>query len=361
MACAAHHGRPQDVEWAIENGVLYLLQSRPITTLGTVSASDDLLTIWDNSNIVESYPGLVSPLTFSFARYVYANVYRLLLRLLGVRGAVISGHRPVLENLLGRIDGHVYYNLLNWYRTLSLLPGFAHNSRFMEQMMGVAEPLPQEATAALRPTSVRGLRRIAMWAQVALVAGGLSLRAVTLPAMIRRFENRLRLALDPPADLASSSLTDLARAYRRLESALLENWDAPLVNDLICMIAFGLSRRCLEKWAGAEGLALHNEVMIGQGDIISAEPAQRIRAMSALARRKPELIAALRAGDDTLIAGLSPALAAGIEAYLLRFGDRCPEELKLESIPLTVDPAPLRSGHRRGGGRHRQGRPVSRD
>ncbi|MEK7613368.1 MAG: PEP/pyruvate-binding domain-containing protein [Patescibacteria group bacterium] len=28
-----HYGRPQDIEWAIENGTLYILQSRPITTL----------------------------------------------------------------------------------------------------------------------------------------------------------------------------------------------------------------------------------------------------------------------------------------------------------------------------------------
>jgi pyruvate,water dikinase len=29
----AHFGSPQDVEWAIENGRVYLLQSRPVTNL----------------------------------------------------------------------------------------------------------------------------------------------------------------------------------------------------------------------------------------------------------------------------------------------------------------------------------------
>ncbi|HMG99532.1 MAG TPA: PEP/pyruvate-binding domain-containing protein, partial [Gaiellales bacterium] len=28
-----HHGAPQDIEWAIADGVLYVLQSRPVTTL----------------------------------------------------------------------------------------------------------------------------------------------------------------------------------------------------------------------------------------------------------------------------------------------------------------------------------------
>lgn len=36
-----------------------------------------------------------------------------------------------------------------------------------------------------------------------------------------------------------------------------------------------------------------------------------------------------------------PQIAAEIESYLAKFGDRCTEELKLESIPLTDDPQPL--------------------
>ena len=28
-----HYGKPQDIEWAVQNGEIYLLQSRPITTI----------------------------------------------------------------------------------------------------------------------------------------------------------------------------------------------------------------------------------------------------------------------------------------------------------------------------------------
>ena len=31
----SHFGSPQDIEWSIENGEIYILQSRPITTLTT--------------------------------------------------------------------------------------------------------------------------------------------------------------------------------------------------------------------------------------------------------------------------------------------------------------------------------------
>jgi pyruvate,water dikinase len=33
-----------------------------------------MATLWDNSNIVESYSGVNSPLTFSFASYAYETV-----------------------------------------------------------------------------------------------------------------------------------------------------------------------------------------------------------------------------------------------------------------------------------------------
>jgi pyruvate,water dikinase len=33
----SHYGKPQDTEWAIENGVVYMVQSRPVTTLGEAS------------------------------------------------------------------------------------------------------------------------------------------------------------------------------------------------------------------------------------------------------------------------------------------------------------------------------------
>lgn len=336
--CSQRAGRPQDVEWAIgPDHTLFLLQSRPITKLPP--PPDDHLTLWDNSNIIESYPGWTSVLTYSFARNVYGPVYRRLLGLLGVPAGIIADHRSVLDNLLGRIDGRIYYNLLNWYRLVALLPGFALNRAAMEQMMGVAEALPPDIADRLAPPPPRGWRRaLARWQQLR-VGVGLIYRAVELPWRLRIFRRRLDRALARPAG-PDLSLSALAADYRALEAALLDRWDAPLVNDLLCMIGFSLSRRLLERWAGQPGLLLHAEVMIGQGDIVSAEPAQRVRALGRLAAGNPAALAALRAGDRVALRRF-PALQAGLDSYLERFGDRCAGELKLENTPLTDDPTPL--------------------
>ena len=97
---------------------------------------DGTINIWDNSNIAESYNGVTTPLTFSFARRAYEEVYRQFCRILRVPEAKITASANVFRQMLGLIQGRVYYNLLNWYRLISLLPGFQANRGFMEQMMG---------------------------------------------------------------------------------------------------------------------------------------------------------------------------------------------------------------------------------
>lgn len=339
---AGSRGGAQDIEWAFEGSRLFLLQARPITTaLREPPHADPAVTIFDNSNIVESYPGLVSPLTYSFAQYVYARVYRAFVALIGVRSATIRAHGAVFENMLGRIEGRVYYNLVNWYRALALLPGFGLNRAHMETMMGVSEPLPASITATTGPPPARGLAKLGEYARLGLMGLRLGFEALRLPLTKRGFYARLERAVKTPAaTIEAMPLSSLAAEYRRIEADLLERWDAPLVNDFLCMIAFGGSRKLLERWGGAEGLELHNAIMIGQGDIVSAEPAQRIARMGALAAGKPAIIAALKRGDRQALAA-EPQLAREIDGYIAKFGDRCTEELKLESITLTEDPAPL--------------------
>jgi len=338
----AAFGQPQDVEWAFEGSRLFVLQARPITSRVLGSAvQDPAQLVFDNSNIVESYPGLVSPLTYSFAGYVYARVYRMFVRLVGVDERTIRRHAATFDNMLARIDGRVYYNLANWYRALALLPGYGLNRSYMEQMMGLASPLPAHLAERMLPPGTADTGRLREWARVARVALRLLLAAARLDGSIAAFQARLDRALQrPAAELATLPLSALAAEYRRIEAELLDRWDAPLVNDFLCMMAFGAARRLVERWAGADGLALFNDEMIGQGDIVSAEPARRIARMGALAARDPALAARLAAGDRRVLEE-SSELATEIRAYIDKFGDRCIEELKLESRTLAENAAPL--------------------
>jgi rifampicin phosphotransferase len=351
---ATHFGSPQDIEWAFDARGLHMLQSRPITTLGGVERdpllssslqgeeprgqSAEELTIWDNSNIVESYPGVTSPLTFSFARYVYSHVYQAFSRLMGVPAADVDEHRAVFENMLGRVDGRVYYNLLNWYRALALFPGFKANRKFMEGMMGVSEALPEEMASRIAPPSTSGWERFIDNLKLARVGLGLAWHEVRIKGTIREFYARLNAALAKPDGVIDAmQATELAAEYRLLERRLLAKWDAPLVNDFLCMIAFGAAQKSMTRWAGDEGVAYLSATLMGQGDIVSAEPAKMIRAMGTMVRDRPDVVARLAAGDRKAV-DAAPELRAAFDRYIGKFGDRCTQELKLESRTLHEDP-----------------------
>ena len=333
-------GGPQDIEWAIDKDGLHILQSRPITTaLLPKPGADTALTIFDNSNIVESYPGMVSPLTYSFALHVYARVYRAFVTLLGVPKSDIAANAAIFGNMLGRVDGRVYYNLVNWYRALAMLPGFSLNRTYMETMMGVSTPMPDEITKSIGPLPAKGLARVVEYAKLVRVGISLLWQAIMLHQTKSRFYDRLNAALNSGFDTETAGPTALAAEYRRIESTLLDRWNAPLVNDFLCMIAFGASRNMLEKWLGPDGLLLHNDVMIGQGDIVSAEPAQRIAKLGRLVAKNgiaDDLVATGRVAMEPY-----PDIDREFQNYLDKFGDRCTEELKLESIPLSHDPTSL--------------------
>ncbi len=338
-----HFGRPQDIEWAIEDGQLYLLQSRPITAVGPMADPDGVLNLWDNSNIAESYGGVTIPLTFSFARRAYEEVYRQFCRIMRVPAATVAAHDDTFRRMLGLIRGRVYYNLPSWYRVLAMLPGYTINRRFMEQMMGVREGLPEGLLAERGNPTWRDQLRDGF--HLVGTLSGLIFNHLLLPRRIKRFSERLDAALGPPRPALEDMRPDeLALYYHLLERELLTRWDAPLVNDFFAMIFFGALRRLAERWCQDQQSALQTSLLSGEGGMVSAEPAKRLRGMARLAAPHPEFVALLCDGSlVSILEGMQrlPSFKDRYQDYLDAFGDRCLEELKLESPTLHDDPLML--------------------
>lgn len=337
---AKYFGRAQDIEWAFAGDDLFLLQSRPITSLGQVADPAGALNLWDNSNIAESYGGVTTPLTFSFARRAYEEVYRQFCRMMRVPDDTIEATGETFRRMLGLIRGRVYYNLISWYRVLATLPGFSTNRKFMEQMMGVKEGVPDDVLVGLAPTG-----KFKDTLRMAGTVVGLIRNFWTLPAMIARFYSRLDEAMgaDQP-DLSTMRADELVAHYRDLERRLLTRWDAPLVNDFLAMIFYGMLKKQVETWCRDANATLQNDLLVGEGGIISTEPIRWMRQMAARVAPHRDLVAALSRGTMKDIrdhARAVPDFWPDLEIYLKKFGDRCLDELKLESDTLADDPIVL--------------------
>jgi pyruvate,water dikinase len=339
----AHFGRPQDIEWTLRGTEFFLLQSRPITALAERSDPDARSALWENANIIESYSGITTPLTFSFARRAYENAYREFCRLLRVPDDTIEANSDMFCCMLGLVRGRVYYNLYNWYRLVALLPGYRLNRRFMEQMMGVRETLPEHAAEAQATRNSEAWLWDALRATRSLVS--LAVGILTLPRRMARFYQRLQGALGTERpDFSGKRSDELVAYYRSLESRILTHWDAPIVNDFATMIFHGLLRRLAAAWADDRKGTLVNDLLCADRGMVSEEPARRVQAMARLAVADVQLIHALCEGTlPSLRAAMRrhPDLERELQSYLAKFGDRCMEELKLESMTLHDDPTPL--------------------
>jgi pyruvate,water dikinase len=324
---------------------LYLLQARPITTLTTLPDPDGTYGLWDNSNIVESYSGVTTPLTFSFARKAYTEVYQQFCRFMGVPNGLIEQNRQVFQTMIGFLQGRIYYNLLSWYRVLTFLPGYRLNARFLEQMLGVQQGLPDAVMADIRRQNrthpVTDALRLA-WS-----TGRIVTNYVTLNRRIQRYHQRLGWVLMTPNQLATlpnQRPDELVKVYRRIEGELLTYWDAPLINDFFAMIFYGVLKKLVTRWHGDTTGALQNTLISLTGDIISTEPAQRMTDMAAMLAMYPDQIDVFYNGSLAEIQRTLttlPSLETAYQQYLAKFGDRCLEELKLESPTLADDPLPL--------------------
>lgn len=329
--------RPQDIEFALEKDQLFLLQTRPVTTLGQIADPTGEMILWDNSNIIESYPGVTTPLTFSFIIKMYESVYVQLCRLLGVSEGDLTQNKTIFENMLGLIQGRVYYNLLSWYKALALLPGFHLNAEFMEKMMGVKERF-----------ELKNLPKRTKWNErfrVLIMLRSMWKNLRGLPQMRINFQRDFQEVLNEynAIDLKSKSAHELMELYLNFEQTLLKKWKAPLVNDFYAMIYFGVLQKLVEKYELPQGI--HNDLLSGADDIISTQPIKRMEKMRDWVWERQDLTHQFKLLSVSelmqYIEKSVPDLQSQFMNYIQDFGDRCVGELKLETITYRQDPEML--------------------
>ncbi len=329
---------PMDIEWTFEANTLYILQARPITSLPPEPDHDAPQIVYDNSNIQESYCGVTTPLTFSFAQSAYASVYEQTMRVVGLPGTIITAHQDTLNNLLSLVAGRVYYNINNWYRGLLLLPSFGQNKADMERMMGLEEPVDFVTGETLSWS--QKLRRLPVVLKTLsrLVLHFRRLKA-EVPAWIERFE--LRYSHIDREALYDASFSQLMATIDQIDSDMLNDWHTPIINDFYVMMTVGKLRRALDRAGIDDPDDLVNRLLSGEEDIESTQPVRQLMGIATLIRNSPTTRQLLNQVEPSeVVATLcehDPELATRLGDYIERYGDRCMGELKLETISLRED------------------------
>uniref|UniRef100_UPI004057BBDD PEP/pyruvate-binding domain-containing protein n=1 Tax=Acetatifactor sp. TaxID=1872090 RepID=UPI004057BBDD len=291
-------GELLDIEFAIANDELYILQARNITTL-----SQENPLILDNSNIVESYPGISLPLTCSFVNHVYGGIFRNISRRVLKNEKVLAKYDHVFGNMVGAVNGRIYYKISNWYTVIKFLPMNQKIIPIWQDMMGVKNRSCDTEEVNL-PGLVRAKTYFNVIAEMLSVPRNMRKLNQDFVRINESFYARYHEEITP---------NELVALYRELHDTLLSCWDVTLLNDLYSFLFTGLVKKRL----GEES----NQVISGISNIESLKP---IQEMIRLAYDKKQLT--------------KEQYEERFRTYIMEYGDRNLEELKLESKTFRSNP-----------------------
>ncbi len=291
-------GQYMDIEFAIAKNKIYILQARKITTV-----SDKTPLILDNSNIVESYPGLSLPLTISFVNSVYGGVFEGLSRRILRDEEELKKHKAIFRNMVGSANGRLYYKISNWYTLIQFLPFHKKIIPIWQEMLGVKTKTYSENKIRLR-MKTRFLTYIHAFSELVRVPKSMEQLEIHFRDIYRDFYQTLE---------KTSSTQEILTLYDEVETKLLSCWDITLVNDLYAFLFTGFLKKRQKTNA--------NDSISGITNLESLNP---IRELVHLAYMK----------DRITTVEYEQAFNSFIEQY----GDRNLEELKLESATFRTNP-----------------------
>lgn len=298
-----------DIEFSVKDGKIYILQARKITTFSDADPSSFL--ILDNSNIVESYPNLSLPLTCGFVGFVYSGVFEGLCRRIIGEGKYLDGLKPVFGNMVGNVNGRMYYKISNWYTLIKFLPFRKKIIPVWQEMLGVKNKSYDEK----RDVKVSFFDRMKINKRIISAFRNSPKEMEKLNEEFIRINDEFYKSYHD-----GMSNDELLAQYSVIEKKLLACWDITLINDLYTFVHTGLLKHFLrKKYDDADDKT--NEFLSGITNIESLKP---VRAMIDLAHSRKGL-----SGDE---------FKKRIDDYIKLYGDRNLEELKLESPTFRTNP-----------------------
>lgn len=276
--------------------------------------------VWDNSNIIESYPGIVSPLTFSYAKFAYKKVYSQTAIIFGINQKYITENDRYLNSMLGYVNGHMYYNIKSWLVLVSYLPGFSANQKNLQEMMGVKE---KNIVAVEKP-------HVSFWSKIKTIFSFLkyySLIEYKTEEWIKYFDKEFHRYMKKIE--AVNSADEALEVFYSAEKTLLDYWYIPILNDFSVMINSTLLKNYLKKNPNKNYELKDLSIgMVGNSELIV-----ELRKIVKIIRKKIDINKVSLEYVQDVIKG-DKEIQTSVNRYIFKYGLRNGQNLKLEDPGL---------------------------
>lgn len=302
-------GVPADIEWAWDGERLWLLQARPITAVARPAEARDStqapaptlapaaapargsapdaepryrLTAWSNVNTGEVLPDVVTPMTWSVVGNLATGLLDALFGKLGIRFDE--------SRMVSLIGGRAYFNASLLGSAFEQLPMRADSD--ITSIFGGSEAPDGFTDLPIAPEDTARVSTVRVIAGMPLVLGYLlrhsAKRSERLGAAMRE-QSRLALAALASAD----NEDEIARIASGLVDGLAALVDAVAFSG-VAMIVHGQFVAAASRHFGADGPALANRLLAGQGGVSSAEAGLALAGLGRAGRATPAVADALR-------------------------------------------------------------------
>ncbi len=325
---------PQDIEWSLYNNKIYLLQSRPITTLGTARSSRDRW-IWCRFTLEEVMPDVVTPITKSLIDNMLEVLFDPVFDILCIEWAGVPIH--------GYFAGRVYFNASFWAAVIRAIPGsgkydwaeFAGSNPDINKMNEIFENMTENDLPKIRVSRTRFVLKIPI-----LIAGILSCtpRKGQIILAETKAKNQKREQLDI-SSMSNEQITSRCAAFTAEFCDVLGY--APYLFGTMTAY-FGLLWVC-ERWFSDVTYA--GRLLAGVGNMDDAQAAIDLWQLAVKTNELPELKRRILAGDSwhDIAAGISKMPQADEllkcwNDFMANHGHHCRAELELYNPRWSESP-----------------------
>lgn len=335
-----HFGYPCDIEWTYSKGNLYILQARPITT------KYEKLDLYIDTNLSESYPGHIAPISADFVNSVYDIVHLELAQYIGFSKERIDSLRPYFKTMTNYIGGHMYYKLESYYNILLSIPGGKQNLKNWHRMIGGNDKYINIETTIDEPDTRDTINYYKF-----------------LFKIIFNHKNIFKRFITDSSHKKKELYQSLYKSRNIYEKIDLYNYGLKSIkgfsltafNDVLAMKGLNLICNILDKYNISHEV-LPNLIQTDDG-VESLMPLTKVQIINSNIKNKDEFFSLfedalseydylpLKERYDAIFSKLSingyENCAERIKEFLDQFGSRSFEELKLESLTLKQSPESL--------------------
>lgn len=323
-------GLPQDIEFSFDKqGNLFILQARPITTIDITK-----LKILDNSNIVESYPGITLPLTFTFAKNGYQKVFTAALRLFMIHEREVTCLGNELEAMITHVNGRIYYNLHHWYRIVQVIIVSQNSMQAWETLIGIKS----KSKARIKFRLAKKVKSFYVTLHL----------LVSYKKMVRQFYSdfdaeygKLRKFADD-LKFNNPDASEVFTFYQDVSGRLFNKWAPTIVNDFFTLKFFDLLNRMVLSFGFEAKDNTTNDLLCGIPGVESERPVIELLRLKEMVLVDAVLKALFEKDTQSILKALEKEdfinFNEQVKEFIRLYGDRTLEELKLESPNFRMNP-----------------------